>query len=55
MANKNREVILTFRVSKRERELLDELARESQCSRSELIRSRLLVQHDREGEHEGRQ
>jgi len=38
-----REIILTFRVNKRERELLNELARARQCTRSQLVRE--LLQH----------
>jgi uncharacterized protein (DUF1778 family) len=39
-----REIVLTFRVTKHERELLNELARARQCTRSQLVRE-LLHQH----------
>jgi len=41
---RTREIILTFRVSERERALLNELARARQCTRSQLVRE-LLHQH----------
>jgi hypothetical protein len=41
---RTREIILTFRVNRRELELLNGLARARQCTRSELVRE-LLHQH----------
>jgi hypothetical protein len=41
---RTREIVLTFRVTKHERELLNGLARARQCTRSELVRE-LLHQH----------
>jgi hypothetical protein len=41
---RTREIILTFRVNRRELELLNGLARARQCTRSELVRE-LLRQH----------
>ena len=43
---RTREIVLTFRVTKHERELLNELARARQCTRSQLVRE-LLHQHAR--------
>jgi uncharacterized protein (DUF1778 family) len=42
-----REIVLTFRVTKHERELLNELARAQQRSRSEFIRQ-LVYKHAQE-------
>jgi uncharacterized protein (DUF1778 family) len=41
---RTRDIILTFRVTRHERELLNELARARQCTRSQLVRE-LLRQH----------